>query len=341
MSEEELLAIGAAFDLDAFIKSLSPPTTDEILSSLAPIPTLEEVLALLDGAALPRPELPEDVKLEVDALKERVDGLRRSGLQGDDTEAQDAALAEALELAERVLAIRERYQSGWTNADGAPATWFEIGDAQRLIDDLRHQLRLPPEGRVGLSAAYRARSESEETTTDQTLAEIGQQLAIRRHMLGDEHPDVARLLNDLGSLLRENGGEEAAEVLYRQAWAHWQASLGGEHPHTVVSLVNLAVSTKQNGDAARAGALTRAALAARCRLLGPDNPDTLNALRGLGDILLDMGAYQDAATVYGRAIATARRVLGPEDTRTLEAIGSMGTALIYMRKAQGSRAVLP
>jgi hypothetical protein len=55
-------------------------------------------------------------------------------------------------------------------------------------------------------------------------------LAVRRKLLGDEHPAVAQSLSSLGLLLRHRADYEAAERVYREALAMRRKLLGEEHP---------------------------------------------------------------------------------------------------------------
>jgi tetratricopeptide (TPR) repeat protein len=107
---------------------------------------------------------------------------------------------------------------------------------------------------------------------------------------GDEHPDVARDLNNLAALLRAQGKYDEAEPLYRQSLAikrkvcaiHFAASsrdhsckvLGEEHPSVATSLNNLAGLLKNTGRSKEAYLYGRQALAIETRALGPNHPTT-------------------------------------------------------------------
>ncbi len=59
-----------------------------------------------------------------------------------------------------------------------------------------------------------------------------QALALRRKLLGEEHPDVAQSLNNLAGLYDTQGRYAEAEPLYVRALALFEKLLGENHPHT-------------------------------------------------------------------------------------------------------------
>ena len=65
-------------------------------------------------------------------------------------------------------------------------------------------------------------------------------LRIRQKVLGPEHPDTAKSLNNLAALYQDMGEYAKAEPLYQEALRIRQKVLGSEHPDTATSLNNLA-----------------------------------------------------------------------------------------------------
>ncbi len=55
-------------------------------------------------------------------------------------------------------------------------------------------------------------------------------LAINEKVLGDEHPDTARSLNNLGALLDTEGDYAGARGYFERALAIDEKVLGEEHP---------------------------------------------------------------------------------------------------------------
>ncbi|MFM6897221.1 MAG: tetratricopeptide repeat protein, partial [Microcystis panniformis] len=59
-----------------------------------------------------------------------------------------------------------------------------------------------------------------------------QTLAMLKRLLGKEHPDVAKSLNNLANLYDSQGRYTEAEPLYLEAINIFRERLGENHPHT-------------------------------------------------------------------------------------------------------------
>jgi tetratricopeptide (TPR) repeat protein len=73
-------------------------------------------------------------------------------------------------------------------------------------------------------------------------------LELRRAVLGDEHPDVARTWRDLGSTWRKLGDDRRAEAAFREALRVQHAVLGDSHADTASSTRSLASLLRARGD---------------------------------------------------------------------------------------------
>ena len=88
-------------------------------------------------------------------------------------------------------------------------------------------------------------------------------LAIRRKILGEEHPDVATGLNNLAALYENQGRYAEAEPLYQQALELHQYLLGKDHLDFALSLNNLAGLYESQGKYMEAEPLYQQALELR------------------------------------------------------------------------------
>jgi tetratricopeptide (TPR) repeat protein len=66
-------------------------------------------------------------------------------------------------------------------------------------------------------------------------------LEIRRNVLGEEHPDTALSLNNLGALLQAMGDYDGARPYYEKALEINRKVLGEEHPNTTIFKENLGI----------------------------------------------------------------------------------------------------
>ncbi len=159
-----------------------------------------------------------------------------------------------------------------------------------------------------------------------------QALAIRRQVLGDQHPDTALSLNNLGFLLHAQGDFSAAQLYFEQALAIRRQVLGDQHPDTAQSLNNLANILHDRGDLNAARPYYEQALAIHRQVLGDQHPDTASSLNNLGSLLHDQGDLNAARPYYEQALAIARQVLGDQHPNTARCLSRVGSLL----QAQGN-----
>ncbi len=104
-------------------------------------------------------------------------------------------------------------------------------------------------------------------------------------LIEQEHlafPEAARLLNEAGYYLYEQGQYQEAEPLLVQAVAIREQSLGPEHPDVATSLNHLAELYRQEAKYDQAEPLYLRALAIRENHLGPASPELATSLNNLG-----------------------------------------------------------
>ena len=188
---------------------------------------------------------------------------------------------EALPLAERALAIREK-------AFG--------GEHAAVAQSLNHLAML------------------HEAKGDYARAEPLYQraLAMREKLHGPEHPEVAAMLNNLAGLYYVKGDYTRAEPFYQRALAIQEKASGGNDLGIASPLSNLALLYHIKGDFARAEPLYGRALAIRERRLGAEHPEVALSLDNLAGLHLVKGEYARAEPLYRRALAIYEKALGAE-----------------------------
>lgn len=165
-----------------------------------------------------------------------------------------------------------------------------------------------------------------------------QALAIRRSALGEQHPDTAISLNNLGDLHKEMRNLPGARTYYEQALAIRRAVLSEQHPDTATSLNNLGALLQKMGDRAGARTCYEQALAIRLAALGEQDPATIDSLYHLGDLLKEMGDLLGARTCYEQALANWQAVLGEKDPHTVINLYILGDLLREMNDLDRARA---
>jgi tetratricopeptide (TPR) repeat protein len=152
-------------------------------------------------------------------------------------------------------------------------------------------------------------------------------LAIRTAALGPDHPDTARSMNYLATLLNDLEEYAAARPLLERALAIRETVLGTDHLATASSLNNLANLLSDLKDFAGARPLYERALAIRETTDGPHHPDTARNLNALASLLRDIGDYASARPLYERALAIRETALGPHHPDTATSLNSLATML--------------
>jgi len=152
-------------------------------------------------------------------------------------------------------------------------------------------------------------------------------LAIRKQVLGPEHPATARSLNNLGMLLQAHGDYAAARPYLEHALAIREQVLGPEHPDTAGSLNNLGALLDDQGDYVAARPYYERSLAICEQVLGAEHPATARSLNNLGALLSVQGEYVAARLYFERALAIHEQVLGPEHPDTASSLNNLGWLL--------------
>ncbi len=168
-------------------------------------------------------------------------------------------------------------------------------------------------------------------------------LAMRRRLLGENHPDVATSMNGLAIVLFDRGAYDEAEQLYRETLAMRRRLLGENHPDVAISMSNLAVHLHDTGryDAYdEAESLLREALATQRQLLGEDHPDVATALNDLAFLLKARGAYEEAEPLLREALAMAIRLRGQEHFYVAISLVNLGRLLIDTGRVEEAEPLL-
>ena len=149
-------------------------------------------------------------------------------------------------------------------------------------------------------------------------------LDLRRRVLGPEHPETLRSMNDLALVYTREGSKYAqAEALAGQTLEIRRRVLGLEHYETLKSMDNLADVYQAEGKYAQAEALHSQTLEIQRRVLGPEHYETLKSMNNLANVYKDEGKYAQAEALYSRALEIGRRMLGPEHPDTLKYMANL------------------
>jgi CHAT domain-containing protein/tetratricopeptide (TPR) repeat protein len=271
----------------------------------APIVIVALVLSGPTAAGAETPEEPAEI------LRSEIDSLRALG-----------RYSEALEGARALLALRQ----------GEPKTQpCDLVDAQWLLRTMELAVALPDSVRAELARADSAELQVVDLWNRGLYSEgalvAQRQIEVFRRILGEEHPDVATGLDNLGSLLLYNGDYAGAEPVQREALAMRRRLLGEEHPDVALSLNNLSILLQYKGDYAGAEPLLRDALAIWRKLLGEEHLLVASSLDNLGVLLYGMGDYAGAEPLQRAALVMRRKLRGEEHPDVALSLNNLGILL--------------
>ncbi|MGB4967342.1 MAG: tetratricopeptide repeat protein, partial [Candidatus Saccharimonadales bacterium] len=164
----------------------------------------------------------------------------------------------------------------------------------------------------------------DQISTERTAREA---LAEAERKFGPTRPDVVTSLDDLASVLQDQGKLAEAEELYRRALAITEKVSGPVHADTSTSLDNLASVLQDQGKFAEAEGLHRRALAITEKVSGPVHPDTSTSLNNLALVLQDQGKLAEAEGLHRRALAITEKVSDLEDSETAASLNNLASVL--------------
>jgi len=149
---------------------------------------------------------------------------------------------------------------------------------------------------------------------------------------GPEHPDVAKVLNNLANLYSTQGKYGRALPLHNRALEIKEKVLKPEHPDVASSLNDLAVLYHDQDKYEDALSLYERALAIREKVLGPEHPNVADTLYNLAILYKNQENYEKALLLYERALAIREKVLGSEHADVASTLNNMANLYYAQRK---------
>src|SRR5262249_14519572 len=119
-------------------------------------------------------------------------------------------------------------------------------------------------------------------------------VAMRRKVLGNNHPYVVLSLNGQALSLSQQGKLAEAEPLYRESLESTKNLQGAESPATATVLYNLASLLYDKGSYQEAATMFRQTLDIRMKKLGKEHQDVGLAMVGEGKALVALGDAKNA-----------------------------------------------
>src|SRR5712671_6051259 len=139
---------------------------------------------------------------------------------------------------------------------------------------------------------------------------------------------TARLMNELGVLLKTKARYVEAEPLYRRALAIDEASYGPDHPEVAADLNNLAALLQDTNRRSEAEPMYRRALAIDEATYGPDHPNVAIRLNNLAELLRAANRRSEAEPLYRRALTIFEASYGPDHPNVATSLNNLALLLL-------------
>lgn len=209
---------------------------------------------------------------------------------------------------------------------GAPARGREWGKHAAAIVD-----RLGPESTANLRwvlARHLALLDQDTGAYADGYAGLRRALELAEATYGDEHPRVARSLNDLSIAAYSRGEYDEALKLSDRALAVFAAALGPGHPAHANARLSHGGILLARGDTDGALRDFEAAAATCEAALGPEHPRVAVALNNIAAIHHARGDYARMLPPARRALAIYEGIHGPADARVVQGRSLVAMALL-------------
>lgn len=145
-------------------------------------------------------------------------------------------------------------------------------------------------------------------------------LEINERLLGENHPDCARSLHNLGILATYRADWVSGRFYFERALAIRLAELGEQHGDTAQSFNDFGALLAVQGDLTAAATYYQKALAIRQQLYGTNHPDTAQSFHNLGEVAYQQADYEIGQQYLAQALLIYQQVWGdwqrPEAART-------------------------
>jgi serine/threonine protein kinase/tetratricopeptide (TPR) repeat protein len=135
-----------------------------------------------------------------------------------------------------------------------------------------------------------------------------QALVMQKKLLGNDHPDIARSLFSLATLLRRQGKYADAEIEYREGLTMWRRLQGKDNFEVNSALGYLAEVLMCQEKLEEAEAQRREELAMTRRLNGDEHANVVVTLCWLADLLVREGKLEEAEAQAREALAIGRKL---------------------------------
>jgi tetratricopeptide (TPR) repeat protein len=286
-------------------------------------------LLLAAGAAVSAWQAVRATVAEWQALTAR-DGETEQRKQAEKSQAESQAVLKFFQ--DKVLsAARPRDQEGGLGKDTTIRTALDKAEPE-IAKAFGNQPLVEAAIRHTLGQTYDRLDER-----SLALRQLERALALRRQVLGSEHPDTLTSMHGMALALMNAGRREEGVKLHEGTLQLRRRILGPEHPDTLASTNDVAVILQHQGRLEEARRLLDETLRQGRRTLGPEHTDTLASMNNVAEGLRRQGRLEEARKLHHETLQLRRRILGPEHPDTLWSMNNLALVLSAQHRLEEAR----
>lgn len=223
------------------------------------------------------------------------------------------------------------------NQSGLPEKFIPLRAHVRVMAEEAEKANLEEAGWLWNSLGYHFNEVAEYTG-----AKAAYQRAIRidEIIFGFDHPNIARDVNNLGSVLHVLGDYEGAKEAYERALEIDMRAFGSNNPKVAIRTNNLGMVLKEMGDFEAAQIAFEKALAIFLNILGPTHPNVATIILNHGSVLQELGNLEGALSAYEQALAIDEEIHGTKHPSVARDANKVGTVLYELGDYVNARVFL-
>jgi tetratricopeptide (TPR) repeat protein len=170
----------------------------------------------------------------------------------------------------------------------------------------------------------------------QALPHFQRELALRRQVLGDRHPETFGAMCDLGNLYLAEDKLAEAEAFLVQAMQGLRQTRGPIHPETLAAYAAVAQVRRGTEKLADAESLLLQAVQGFHQARLDQQPEAIAAMNDLGMVYLDQKKSEQAEAVLERVVESLKNTQGIDHPHTLAAMSNLALAYDSLGKSAKS-----
>ena len=217
-------------------------------------------------------------------------------------------------------------------------TMGRVDEAVAMLEERLAALRdgesseSPPGERLASTLWVLGTAYSVQGHNDRAHAAFSEAIALRRAVLGENHPATAAAMMSLGLTLYKQGRLDEAVAQLTAALAVQRAAAGENHQQTAAILMNLGSARLAQGQAELALTHFNAALGVQREALGPGHAETAQTMMNIGMVRFQQGRVDEGLAGFQSALAIQRAALGDQHPDTAQTRLNLGAAYLQLNR---------